>query len=349
MNLLLFASWMWLCVGAANAALASRSAETTDASVAMACDRYLDGVETQGFAGVILIRKDDKILLRKGYGFADRERQVKCSPDMVFDLGSITKSITAAAVLKLHAEGKLSIADPLSRFFEGVPPDKAAITLENLLRHTAGFPEALGEDEDVVGKQWLIQRALRSPLGSKPGERFHYSNVGYSLLAAVIEKASGQSYEAYVQKNVLQPARLAHTGYTAPHWSERRLVCGFKNGKPWGSVKDYYGKDGPSWHLVGNGGMLSCVDDLDAWFAALLGYKILPKPLTDRYVEALTRQTQHGKLISITGANNIFSSLYIHWTDENMTLILFTSDSRWPKEKLTKKLLQEVTKLRAAN
>src|SRR5262249_33894208 len=154
----------------------------------MACDRYLEGIETQGFAGVILLRKDGKVLLRKGYGFADGDRRVKISPDMIFDLGSITKTVTAVAILKLQAEGKLSIGDRIGRLFEGVPSDKTGITMENLLRHTAGLPDSLGSDEDFVSKDWLVKKALSSPLRSKPGKQFNYSNVGYSLLAAIIEK-----------------------------------------------------------------------------------------------------------------------------------------------------------------
>jgi CubicO group peptidase (beta-lactamase class C family) len=316
-------------------------------AVARACDQYLEGLEAKGFAGAVLLRQNGKTLLRKGYGFADRDRRVKTSADMIFDIGSITKSITAVAILKLQADGKLKVSDPITRFLEKVPADKKSITVEHLLRHTASLPDSLGEDEDVVGKEWLVKQALASRLRAQPGKRPLYSNVGYSLLAAIIEKVSGQSYEAYVQKNVLKPAGLAKTGYTAPDWSKQRLVCGFKDGKPWGSVKDYYGKDEPSWHLVGNGGMLSCVDDLDAWFSALLGYKIVPRPLADLYVEAISRKTPQGRRIGTSGGNNIFSSLYLRWPDSDLTLILFTSDSKWPMRKVAKTLLEEVSKLHA--
>jgi CubicO group peptidase (beta-lactamase class C family) len=315
------------------------------AAVARACDEHLQELEKQGFAGAVFLRKSGKVLLRKGYGFADRGRKVKVEPDMVFACGSITKLFTAVAVLKLQAEGKLRLGDPISRYLGKVPPDKAAITVHHLFYHTSGLPHALAYSEEVIDKDEMIKRTLAVRLISPPGRKFGYSNVGFSLLAAIIEKASGQSYEDYLQKKVIAPAKLKKTGYTAPDWSGTRLVCGFRNGKPWGSVKDYFGKDGPSWLYVGNSGLLTTMEDLDDWTSALLQYKTLSKPVTDRFVGGLTKRTRQGRQVTWAGMDAAFSSVYVRWLDDNLTLIVFTSEGNWAFDKVNKKLLEEVAKL----
>lgn len=182
-----------------------KSAPVVNGEVAKNLDDYLSGIEKDGFAGAILLVKGDSILLRKGYGFADCQQKRRITADMVFDLGSITKTVTAVSILKLQAEGKLQVGDPISRFFDDVPPDKSAITVMQLLRHASGLQDSFGMDEDIVTKEWLVSRALGSALLFKPGEKEIYSNVGYSLLGAIIEKVSGQSYEAYVNEHVLIP------------------------------------------------------------------------------------------------------------------------------------------------
>src|SRR5262249_4516334 len=98
-------------------------------------DREMGDLEKQGFSGVVLIMIDGQKALKKAYGVGDCAKR-KLSPDAVFDLGSITKSFTAIAILKMQVAGRLSLSDPLSKYFPGVPKDKASITLEELLRHT---------------------------------------------------------------------------------------------------------------------------------------------------------------------------------------------------------------------
>ena len=112
--------------------------------------------------------------------------------DTVYDIGSITKQFTAAAIVKLQQMGRLRIGDRIGRWVGPVPADKAGITLRQLLTHTAGLPDALGDDYDVLTREQMLAGALSAPLVAPPGRAFPYSNVGYSVRAAVVEAASGE-------------------------------------------------------------------------------------------------------------------------------------------------------------
>ena len=118
---------------------------------------------------------------------------------------------------------------------------------------------------------------LAAPLASKPGERFEYSNEGYSLAAAIVERVSGTGYEAYLRQHVLLPAGLTDTGYQAPGWPLARLPIGYTpDGRPWGRVyKNGWLPDGPGWYLRGNGGIQSTLADLYRWHLALEAGKVL--------------------------------------------------------------------------
>lgn len=314
-------------------------------------DKHLSEGEKNGFSGAILVVKNGKSLLHKGYGYADCGRQKKVSTDMVFDIGSLTKHITSVAILKLQAQGKLNIDDQISLHLDGVPEDKADITILQLMSHTSGLQDVFGDDEDYVTKEWLLKKAMDSKLRFKPGVpgdiEDTYSNVGYGLLGAIIEKASGTSYEEFVYKNVLKPAGVKNTGYFRPKFNKDEIVCGFRDDKPWGSVKDFYGKTEPSWNLIAAGGMLSSVSDLDRWFRAVINNKVLPKKETDLYLGRVARKGSTGRrTLSPSGDNNIFSSLYVNYVDDGLSLVYFTSVDRFSVEKgFPRKLFPEFNKL----
>ena len=110
-------------------------------------DDYLKEGAKNGFSGAVLIAKDGKIALNKGYGLANKEQETPNSPDTVFDIGSVTKQFTATAILKLSEQKKLAVSDPLSRFFPKLPDDKKGITLHQLLTHSAGIVDTIGDGD----------------------------------------------------------------------------------------------------------------------------------------------------------------------------------------------------------
>ena len=161
------------------------------------------GVDGPGFAPV-----------RRAYGLAELEHRVPATVDTIYEAGSVAKQFTAAAVLKLEEAGKLSVGDPIARYFDGVPADKAAITIHHLLSHQAGFPGAIGDDRDRVGRDEFVRQALATPLLFAPGTGYEYSNVGFSLAAAIVEKVAGTSYEAFAREALWLPAGMRDTGTT---------------------------------------------------------------------------------------------------------------------------------------
>lgn len=169
-------------------------------SLSSRIDQYLTRTVPFGFSGTVLVADHGRVILKKGYGLADRKRGIRNRADTIYDMGSITKAMTATAIMLLEQEHQLSVDDPLTKYFDDVPADKQSITLAQLLTHTAGIVDLTGGDYDQVSREQLIHDALHSPLVSKPGAEWHYSNAGYSLLAAVIEKVSGRPYETFMRE-----------------------------------------------------------------------------------------------------------------------------------------------------
>lgn len=307
-------------------------------------DEQMRRLAADGFSGVLFVARGGGVVLSKGYGLADRESRTPYGAETVFDIGSITKQFTAAAVLKLEMQGKLGTGDRLGKYFKDVPADKAGITLHHLLTHSAGLVAALGRDYDSLSRDEMVGKALASKLLSAPGEKYEYSNVGYSLLAAVVEIVSGQSYERYLHDNLFAPAGMAETGYLIPKWRRERLAVGYgKDGSRWGTPLDHaWDKDGPFWNLRGNGGILSTVGDLYKWHLALGGERVLSKEAKGKYFAPhvsegpgapsfygygwVVQKTQRGtNLIWHNGGNPFFFADFRRYTDEDVVVIVATN------------------------
>jgi CubicO group peptidase (beta-lactamase class C family) len=247
--------------------LASAGAQTLSARL----DSAMRAAEARGFSGVVRVERDGTLVLEKGYGLANRAERIAFTPATVVQIGSNTKDFTAVAILQLQQAGRLSLDDTLGKYFPDAPPDKRRITLRQLMDHRAGLPQGLGGDFETVSRQALIDGAMHSGLLFQPGSRESYSNTGYSLLAAIIEQISGTSYDAYIHDTILAPLGLKHTGFLLPRFAARELAHGYlAGGTDNGTMlAKPHAPDGPYWNLRGNGGMLSTVDDMHAFYAAL--------------------------------------------------------------------------------
>ncbi len=238
---------------------------------------YLERLEAFGFSGALLVAPPDSAASSRGYGLANREAGIPFEPTTIFDIGSITKQFTAAAILRLQADDRLTVQDSLGRFFADVPEDKRGITLHHLLTHTSGLPMGLGGDYRRVTRDSIIVGGLSAELQAAPGEAHRYSNLGYSLLAAVIELVSGQPYEEFLRDRLLKPAGMVETGYTIDAGDQPRLAVGYQDGDRWGIGTDSTDATGGQfWNLLGNGGLQSSVEDLHRWAGALLAGTVLP-------------------------------------------------------------------------
>jgi CubicO group peptidase (beta-lactamase class C family) len=157
-----------------------------------------------GFRGVGLLAKDGKTVLLEGSGGV--------TPTATFNLASIAKSITAIAVLRLAHRGKLGLDDTLDHFFPDAPADKRAITVHQLLTHTGGLGNPTGDTaEGVKDRGQAVRMILATALVDKPGHSHHYSNDGYTLLAAILEVAASKSWEQVIHDEILRPAGMRRT------------------------------------------------------------------------------------------------------------------------------------------
>jgi len=324
-------------------AAALNAADVIDGDLGQKIDHYLQKAEANGYVGSVLVARGEKIILAKGYGLADRENKVKQTAETVFSIGSITKQFTGAAILKLEMMGKLKVTDPISRYFRDVPADKKEITLHHLLTHTAGFEGALGDDYDAIGREDYIKLALGSKLLFKPGERYEYSNVGFSLLGIIVELVSSKNYEDFLYEALFKPAGMERTGYVRPGFAKSGLAVGYRGGERWGTALDRpWRREGPGWHLRANGGILSTIGDMHRWYLALKDNTILSASAKQKYFAPhvkeyedgnsyygygwVTQKTERGaNLIWHNGGNGIYNA-FMGFEPENDLVIIASSN-----------------------
>jgi CubicO group peptidase (beta-lactamase class C family) len=229
--------------------------------------RDLSARVDSGFNGAVLIVQGDAVVLHQAYGWADAQRTVPVTTATPFWIASVSKQFAAAAVLALAEDGRLSVRDSLPRFFTEVPADKRAITLHQLLTHTAGLEQHYAAD-GIAAREAAVRAILAQPLARPPGTGFGYSNDAYNLVAAIVEIVSGQAYEAFLRQRLLEPAGLAHTGFWGPAaHPEVAAILGETPADP--------AMARPNWGYRGGVGMSSTAADLYRWYAALAEHRVL--------------------------------------------------------------------------
>lgn len=317
--------------------------------VATRIDEHVRRLVPFGFSGSLLVASGGEVVLARGYGMADREASIPVTAETVFDIGSVTKQFTAAAILRLEMEGRLRVTDSLSRWFPGVPTDKRGITLHHLLTHTSGVRDGFGDDYAVAERDSLAGVILRSALLWTPGSRYAYSNAGYSLLAMVVEKASGMPYEQYLRARLWRPAGMTRTGYRGGRWHPHELAVGYASGgrRDGTPLEQPWATDGPWWNLRGNGGVLSTVTDLFRWHQALEGDAILSaeakrKMYTPHVAEdergsshygygwGIHRTTRATNLVAHNGGNGIFFADFRRYVDEGVVILVMSNSADAP-------------------
>jgi CubicO group peptidase (beta-lactamase class C family) len=238
-----------------------------------------------GFAGGAAVQHGDRLLLNRGYGLADWHSGLPMTADTVFDIGSVSKQFTAAAILRLEEQGRLSVNDPITRFFGNVPAEKAGITIHQLLTHSAGFALTSRASYQARDRAEMVAAVLAEPLQRAPGERYGYSNAGYALLAAIVEIASGEPYEVYLRRELWLPAGMERTGWTLFDRSGVRFATGYNafGGFPTPNPSQWT-SDGPLWGYRGPGSLLSTMNDLRRWATALRRGRILSEQALTRMI-----------------------------------------------------------------
>lgn len=290
-------------------------------------DDYLQKQFEVGFSGAALVVREGKVVLHKGYGYADRENDRLNRPETVFSVGSITKDFTLAAILKLEENGQLSVGDRIGKYLDGVPADKEPITIHHLLTHQSGLHEYhdRGEFEYLTYEQ-ALERIFAQELRFKPGTDQAYSNPGYALLAAIIEKASGKIYKEYILEEIIGPAGMPHAAFFSQRdrMEEDRIALGY-DGRQFGERNSpYYWV--ASWQNMGAGGLVMTLKELYDWRLALEDGRVLGQSAKKKFLEVYN--TAHdtpwaGPVRSFAGGNDHgFNMVYVELPAHDAIVIL---------------------------
>jgi len=287
----------------------------------------------------LLVLKDGKPIVHRGYGLANLEDGDKTTPATNYRLASVSKQFTAAAILLLAEDGRLDLDDPVRRWLPSLPPETAAVTLRQLLDHTGGLVDyedliPPGTTEQLNDNDVLRMLSATSQTYFAPGSAYRYSNTGYVLLGLVVEHASGISLPLYLQQRIFRPLHMDHTLLyehgKGPEVANR--ACGYSEEHGQWTRTD----QSVTSATRGDGGIYSSIDDLAKWDAALYD---------DRLLGAASRQLAFGAHVKVTGEPYEASYGY-GWRITGDTL-WHSGESigfrnvivRWPKQRLTVILL----------
>ncbi|MEA3246058.1 MAG: serine hydrolase domain-containing protein, partial [Gemmatimonadota bacterium] len=327
-------------------AAAARSGPVADSLIVRRVDEYMGRIAGRGFNGGVLVVRDGRVVVENSWGFANRDAGIRADARTVYNIGSITKQFTAAAILRLEELGKLHTTDSIARFFPQAPADKRHITLHQLLTHTAGFESDFAPtDYDPNTRDEYIGRMLAAPLRSPPGTEFSYANSGYSMLAAIIEIVTGKEYEQALTDLVLAPAGMTETGYTAPHWAKDRIAHGYEDGSDWGTIVDRItGPGRPYWALRGNGGLGTTLGDFARWDAALRSNRVLTDSSLRKFMTGYVNEGPQGRskyaygwavtttprgtrLVTHNGGNGVYVAEWLRYVDEGVAIFVTSTNA----------------------
>ncbi|MEK7833475.1 MAG: serine hydrolase [Acidobacteriota bacterium] len=274
----LLSGWFIMMLVAALAIQTMAQATATDNALTSSINQEMEKTFKPDAPGAAVIAvKDGQVVFRKSYGMANLELGVAIEPDMIFRIGSITKQFTAVATLMLMEQGKLSLTDEITKFLPDYPTQGHKITIEHLLTHTSGIKSYTGLPEwlplwrkDMAMKE-LIDLFKDKPMEFAPGAKWNYNNSAYVLLGAIIEKISGQSYGDFVEKNIFAPLGMKQSFYDNTQRIIPRRAAGYsRNGGGYANAQ-YLSMSQP--HAAGS--LMSTVDDLAKWDAALYTEKLV--------------------------------------------------------------------------
>ncbi len=222
------------------------------------------------FNGSVLIAEHGSVVYENGFGLADAGKNIPFTPATPCYLASLSKQFTAMAVMMLAEQRKLSYDDPLTKYVPSFPPYARSVTLRHLLNHTSGIPDYVGlglERPGLTNDDVLKALVGQDSLDFTPGEQFRYSNSGYVLLAMIVEKVSGETYGAFLQRRIFEPLGMNHTFVRDA--SRRDVPDAARGVNRFGANDDY------DLLTAGDGGIYSSADDLFKWDQALYTEKLV--------------------------------------------------------------------------
>ncbi len=274
----------------------------------------------------VLVIKDGRAVVRRAYGLAHGETEA--TPATNYRLASITKQFTAAAILALVENGKVKLDDPLRRWLPSLPAATNGITIEHLLTHTSGlidYEDVIPEGTTKQVRDADVLRLLEAQDKTyfAPGSGYRYSNSGYALLALIVERASGQSFAAFLRDRIFLPLGMQNT-------------VAFEDGistvahRAFGNPED----QSLTSAVLGDGGIYSSIDDLAKWDAALYDPKyavaFVPRTKTDdpnvEYGYGWRISKHRGaRMLWHSGETRGFRNVLMRFPEQRLTVIVLTN------------------------
>ena len=300
----------------------------------------------------LTVIKDGKVVKSAAYGLANLEWNVPVATNTVFEIGSITKQFTAACILLLQQDGKLSVDDRIGEHLRNVPEGWTNVTIRHLLTHTSGIKSYTGLEGFALTKHLTQEEFIKSigvqPLEFQPGESWKYSNTGYNLLGFIVENVSGETYWQFLREHILQPLGMNATTDRNPANIITNRADGYEQTKSTSINRDYDLTD-----VFAAGAMVSTVTDLAKWNAALETDNLLTantkeqmwtqKALNDgsrtKYGFGWRIETVEGhRNVGHSGSTSGFSASLQRFPDDRLTVILLTNSGDQVATSLARKV-----------
>ena len=298
-------------------------------------DAFMHTLGERGqFSGAVLVADANGILYESALGLSDHQRAKPFATETQSCLASLSKPFTALLVMMQVQNGSMGLDDPVSKYVTGLNPRVGAVTIRQLLTHTSGLPDYGNTPVDHPGATTadvLHNLRMLDHLEFAPGERYRYSNSGYVLLGAVVEKVAGVPFSELLQTRILAPVGMKHT-FLLTHEGQKtsQAAIGYDD---FGDLDDYAG------FVAGDGGMYSTVEDLYRFDRALRGealvsQAILNKMFTPATVRAGTtsyglgwnvENTAQGKRVWHTGSTAGFRAYFERWPTKQRLIVLLTN------------------------
>ena len=267
------------------------AAAKTEPDVGKAIQSYLDSLAAENkLSGAIIVAKDGALIASKASGVANKSTNAPITLDTKFNLGSLNKMFTGIAITQLAQEGKLDFKDPINKHLPDYPNKDvgAKVTIQQLLTHTSGMGSYTNDKFRTERTKLTTIAAhfplfVNDPLSFSPGEKFQYSNSGYMVLGAIIERVSGQDYYTYIREHIFRPAGMADSGFYEPGKEIPNLAMGYTRMDPDGKPTEQVRENTDTLEIRGGpaGGGYSTVQDLVKFHVALRSFKLLNREYTE--------------------------------------------------------------------
>jgi CubicO group peptidase (beta-lactamase class C family) len=291
------------------------------------------------FNGVVLVARNDSILLSKGYGWRNFENKTPHDVNSIFQVGSVTKTFTATLILFLQEHGKLDINEYVSNYFPGYKyADK--INIKNLLTHTSGIfdytSDKLYDPRKSFSQQDFWAIINKKPLEFEPDSKYEYSNANYFLLGLLIEKITGKSYEQNIKEIIFQKAGMKHSGFDFANLSSRYKSVGYDIHNDGKHVRSIIADSSGTYAA---GSLYTTIGDLYLWYKALKENLIISESTFKQAVTAYKGPYGLGWQIDSPyrhiqwkhdGGIMGFAASYRNLPDENACFIVLRNESLYP-------------------